>query len=67
FSPHSHHVSPSSHHVFTSRFFAFVVLQLPKISADNGKKAKNKPGTHHNSPQTPKTLLSTAKWSVHND
>jgi len=54
-------VSPSSHHVFTSRFFASVVFQLPKISADKPNKANKEPETHHNSPQTPKTRFTHSK------
>ena len=51
--------------IFVPRFhhpiFVSVVFQLPKISADKPNKPKNEPGTHHNSPQTPKTRLSHSK------
>ena len=51
--------------IFSPRFhqsiFASVVIQLPKISSDRQNKAGNKPGTHHKSPQTPKTLFTHSR------
>jgi hypothetical protein len=57
----SNHVLTTFHHRLTSRFFASVASQLPKISADKPNKAKNEPGTHHSSPQTPKTRFTHSK------
>jgi hypothetical protein len=50
--------SPRFHHLLTTVLPAGFSLPRPpiaKISADKPNKAKYEPGTHHNSPQTPKT------------
>jgi hypothetical protein len=57
FSPRFTIVSPQFH----QPVFAFIVFQLPKISADKPNKARKEPGTHHNSPQTPKTRFPHSK------
>jgi hypothetical protein len=57
FSPRFTIFSPQFH----QPIFVPVVFQLPKISADKSNKARNEPGTHHNSPQTPKTRFTHSK------
>jgi hypothetical protein len=57
FSPRFTIVSPQFH----QPIFASVIFQLPTISLDKSNKNKNKPGTHHNSPQTPKTRFIHSK------
>jgi hypothetical protein len=51
----SRHVFTIFYPRFTSRFFAPVVFQLPKISTDKPKRSPEKSETHHDSPQNPKT------------
>jgi hypothetical protein len=54
-------VSPSSHHSFTTRFSLSSSSNCQRFPNDKPNKAEKEPGTHHNSPQTPKTRFSHSK------
>ena len=64
-----HHLASTLHHMIRHKLATFSHQkntlsgrQMPAMRHDNPAETEEKPETHHNSPQMPKIVFSTAKW-----